>query len=129
MGHPNEEQTRQGYDAFAEGDLETVGGFMADDVVWHVLGRSRLSGEYRGRDEVFRYFATLFQELGGTLNIEIHDVLANDDHAVALTTIRAERNGRTIEQRGVDVYNMSDGKTTEAWTFVEDQEGIADFLE
>jgi ketosteroid isomerase-like protein len=129
MPHPNESQTRDGYDAFAKGDLETVGGFLTDDVVWHVLGRSRLSGEYRGRDEVFGYFATLFQELAGTLSIELHDVMANDEHAVALTTIRAERNGRRIEQKGVDVYNMSDGLVTEAWSFTEDQEAIAALLE
>ena len=125
MGHPNEDQTRQGYDAFAKGDLETVGGFMAEDIVWHVLGRTRLSGEYRGRDEVFGYFATLVQEFGGTLRIEVHDVMANDVHAAALTTIRAER----IDQKGVDAYNMSNGKATEAWTFVEDQEEVAAILE
>jgi hypothetical protein len=56
-------------------------------------------------------------------------VLANDEHSVALTTTRAERAGKTIEQKSVEVYNLTDGKTTEAWTFIEDQQEVAALLE
>jgi hypothetical protein len=35
----------------------------------------------------------------GTLRWELHDVLANDDHAVGLHITRAERNGRSLAER------------------------------
>jgi ketosteroid isomerase-like protein len=42
-------------------------------------------------------------------------VLANDDHAVALQIARAERNGRSLVDRVVYVFHLRDGKTAEAW--------------
>jgi hypothetical protein len=33
--------------------------------------------------------------------VEFHDVLANDEHAVALYVVRGEREGRTLEDRSV----------------------------
>ena len=53
--HPNVELTRQGYEAFAKGDLAALSGLIADDVTWHVLGIGPLSGDYRGRDGVFGF--------------------------------------------------------------------------
>jgi hypothetical protein len=37
----------------------------------------------------------------GTFRVEFHDVLANDEHAVALYVVRGEREGRTLEDRSV----------------------------
>jgi ketosteroid isomerase-like protein len=45
-----------------------------------------------------------------------------------VATTRAERAGTTIAQKSVDVYDMRDGKVTEAWTF-SDQQTVAAFLE
>jgi ketosteroid isomerase-like protein len=53
---------------------------------------------------------------GGTLRLELHDVLANDEHAIALYTTRAERKGRRLEDNEVNTFHMRDGKVTEVWT-------------
>ena len=82
--HPNVELTRRGYAAFAEGDMATLSELIADDVTWHQNGVGPLSGTYHGRDEVFGFFGRLAEETAGTFRLDVHDVLANDEHAVAL---------------------------------------------
>lgn len=48
--HPNVALLRSGYAAFATGDMATLDALFADDVVWHVAGRNRLAGAYKGRN-------------------------------------------------------------------------------
>jgi ketosteroid isomerase-like protein len=115
MAHPNEDLLRRGYEAFSSGDMQTLGELFAVDIVWHVGGRNQLSSDYRGTQEVFNLFGSFAQLTGGTLRIELHDVLANDEHAVALQKVTGEREGRTLDDNGVGVYHVREGKVTEAW--------------
>ncbi len=129
MAHPNEELTRRGYAAFASGDMATLNELFADDIVWHVSGRGPMSGDFEGKDAVLAYFGRLAQETGGNFRIEIHDVLANDDHAVALTTASGERQGKTLENaKGVQVFHVRDGKVTESWFHSGDQYADDEFF-
>ena len=57
--HPNVEQARRGYEAFAKGDVTTMSELIADDVIWHAKGVGPLSGDYHGRDQVFGFFGRL----------------------------------------------------------------------
>lgn len=125
--HPNEELLRNGYDAFSKGDLDTIRELFAEDIQWHVLGKSSLAGDYKSRDEVFGFFAKLLTETDGTFKIEVHDVLANDTHAVVLARSTAQRKGRTLDENSVAVYHVSRGVTTEAWFFEPDQDAAAAF--
>lgn len=118
--HPNLEAARVGYKAFAEGDIATLNDVMADDVVWHFPGDNTLSGTYEGKDAVMGMFGRLAQETGRTFDQEIHDMLANDEHGVALVIDKAERGGETFEGRAVHVFHMEDGKLTEFWSIQED---------
>lgn len=126
--HPNEEQLKKAYQAFGSGDLDTVGQLLADDVLWHVGGDTPISGDYKGRDEVFGFFAKLVQETGGSFKLDVHDILANDEHAVALCHTSAQRNGKTLDQNVVHVYHIgTDGRATEFWGFPEDSRVIEEF--
>ncbi len=40
VGHPNEDLIRTAYDAFGRGDTDTVGELFADDIAFHVSGKS-----------------------------------------------------------------------------------------
>ena len=126
--HPNEDLIRGTYEAFAAGDLEAVAESFADDIVWHSLGQSRFSRDYTGREDVFGLFGTLFEETGGTFRIELNDVLANDERAVALTTNRGERLGRTLVYEEAAVFRLAAGKIAEAWLYVDDPEAHAAFF-
>jgi ketosteroid isomerase-like protein len=67
------------------------------------------------------------QESNGTFRVEIHDVLGNDEHAVALGTVTAERNGKSITDRYTHVVHIQDGKVTESWIFNEDPTAVDEF--
>lgn len=125
--HPNLASARAGYEAFAVGDLATVGDLLADDIVWHSGGDNILTGDYVGKEAVFGYFARLLQETGGAFKNQIHDMLANDDHGVALVTVSAKRGGRSLEASIVHVFHMSNGKMTEFWAVAEDQAQFDEF--
>jgi ketosteroid isomerase-like protein len=121
MAHPNEELARKGYKAFAAGDIETVKGLLADDVLWHIPGRSPLAGDYKGRDEVLGFFAKIAERSGGTFKLDVHDVLANDEHAVVLVVAKAERAGKRLNEPLVHVSHIKNGKITEFWAHPSDQ--------
>jgi ketosteroid isomerase-like protein len=125
--HPNLESARAGYAAFATGDMAAVGDLLADDIVWHSGGSNILTGDYEGKEAVFNYFARLMQETGGTFKNEIHDMLANDEHGVALVTFSAARGGKSLEGSIVHVFHMRDGKMTEFWSISEDQAQFDEF--
>ncbi len=119
--HPNATLLRNGYEAFEKGDMAVLTDLFAENVVWHVPGDSPISGEHRGREAVFAAFAKTAQLSGGSFKIEVHDVLANDEHTVALTRATGSRQGRQLTSLDTDVYHMSNGKVTEFWSFAEDQ--------
>jgi len=125
--HPNEDTARKAYVAFAEGDMATLSALMADDLTWNVPGDNSISGTYRGKEEVFGFLGTVAGETGGSMALDIHDVLANDDHAVALVRNTASRGGDVLDQRFVHVMHLADGAITEFWAFAEDQAAVDQF--
>jgi uncharacterized protein len=127
MAHPNEDLVRRGYVAFGTGDFATLRELFADDVVWHVGGRSTITGDYKGKNEVFGFFAQLAERAGGTFRVDVHDVLANDVHVVALVTLTAERAGKTLNDEGTQVYQVQGGKVTESWFHPSDQYASDEF--
>ncbi|MFL6184720.1 MAG: nuclear transport factor 2 family protein [Actinomycetes bacterium] len=128
MAHPNEELTRRGFDAFAKGDVDTLRELFDQDAVWHVPGRSPVSGDYRGVDAILGSFARIAELTGGTFRTEVHDVVANDDHAVTIYVGRGEREGRTLEDRNVLVSHIRNGKLVESWLFSEDLYAADEFF-
>ena len=127
--HPNAELIRRGFDAFNAGDMETLAEMIAEDAVWHVPGRNVLSGDHRGRDAIFGYYFAKTMELtGGTFKAELHDALANDEHAVALHRLTASREGKTLDDRGTLVAHVRDGKLQEVWQSSSDPYAVDDFL-
>ncbi len=90
-------------------------------------GNNTLSGDYEGKEAVLSFFGRLMQETGGSFKNDIHDMLANDEHGVALVTQTATRGGTSIEGPVVQVFHMRDGKMTEFWTFARDQSAIDEF--
>ena len=86
-----------------------------------------LCGDYKGRDAVLGAYARIQELCDRTFRIELHDVLANDQHGVALTRWTASREGKQLNVQVTDVYHIKDGKVVEFWSFVEDQRLDAGF--
>ena len=128
MAHPNEEIVREGYAAFGRGDLEALQSrFFAAGIRWHFPGRSPFGGDYEGIGQVLDWLGRTFQASDGTIRIDLHDVIGNDEHVVALTTVRAERAGKHLEDNTVQIFHLQDGKATEVWTHPADLYASDDF--
>lgn len=129
MTHPNEILLRESFAAFQQGDLAAIQSkYFAADICYHVAGRSSISGDYHGIEEVFGFFGRLFELSGGTLQLELHDVVANDQHGVALFAVRAERDGRLFVGNEILLGHVGpDGKATEVWTQPVDQYASDEF--
>lgn len=120
--------TRRGYAAFDSGDLAALTEILDEDCVWHVTGVGDLDGDYVGRAATFGFFAALAQEFGGTFKLDVHDILANEEHVTVLCTTSATRNGKELRMPTVHVYHVRDGKTVECWSAVTDPQAALDFM-
>jgi uncharacterized protein len=67
---------------------------FSPDMVWHQGGPNQTSGDYRGVDSVLGLLGKLAQLTDGTFSVALHDVLASDEHAVALAVCKGQRGGR-----------------------------------
>jgi uncharacterized protein len=110
MTHTNEAVVRRAYDAINRGDSEAFVREFTQDAVWHGAG-----AQISGARAIGELVGQLRTASGGTLHIELHDVLANDEHAVALQVTQAERDGRILSDRVVYVFHLRNGKIAEAW--------------
>ncbi len=128
MAHPNEELVRRGFDAFSKGDGDTLRELFDQDFVWHTPGRGPFAGEHCGVDAILSLFARTMELTGGTFRVELHAVLANEEHAVALYVAHANREGRTLEDRSVLVSHIRNGRFLETWQYSEDQYAADEFL-
>lgn len=128
--HPNVALVRRAMQAMNEMDMSKaaeemafVDAFMADDIVWHEIGRAE---PRRGKDELR---AAMGDGMGDTtIRYEVHDVVANDEHAIVLGTATATRGDRTLEYRTAEIFHIRDGKATERWAFSDDTEAIVAFF-
>lgn len=113
--HQNGEVLRKLYEAFDKADLATIQNSMADDGVLHVAGDGPLSGDYKGKDEILAYLGDVVSRSEGTFKVEVHDILANDQHVVVLSRVTAEKGGQRIDENGVEIFHVTSGKISEAW--------------
>ena len=122
------ERTRRGYEAFDNGDVDTVLQLFAEDIKWHVGGQSKYAGDYDGRDAVFGFFGRLMQD-GLQQKHKIHDILASDDHVVVLAKVTITYKGQTITSQAADIHHENEaGQTTEFWRFAADQKAFDELV-
>ncbi len=121
--HPNAKILNDMADRMKTGDMEAAFDVLSDDVEWHEIGRAEPT---RGKQALGQRYA----ESIGDFEIEakLHDVVANDDHAVQLMDVTARRGGKTLEYRTAEIYHMKDGKITARWAFSDDTAKIVEFF-
>jgi uncharacterized protein len=120
MAHPNADLVRKGFEAFNTGDMATLDSILADDVVWHSAGRNLLSGDFVGKQAVFGNFALIPAETDA-FSQEIHAIVADDEHTVALVNATLTRHGNTATFGQVFVFHIEGGKAKEVWLTPVDQ--------
>jgi len=118
---------RNGYDAFARGDVQGALAAFAQDILWHIPGRGPLSRDYRGPAEVLGFFSHFMELSGGTFRIQVDDVLAKGERVVVLCTESAQRGGRSWSSPQVHVWTVRDGRATVFWQYQGDQQTEDEF--
>jgi ketosteroid isomerase-like protein len=113
---------RKGYDDFAKGDIPAVLEAFDLSISWHVPSHSPLSGDYKGHDEVVRFFKRTMELSGGIFAIDVQQVLAEENVVIALVTVKGERNGRSAAFPEVHVWRLANGKVTEFREFQGDEQ-------
>jgi hypothetical protein len=119
--HPNERLLRAEYAARRRRDDASLADVFADDVVWHVPGRSAIAGEYRGREQVMQYVRRRRALVQDSFEITVEDVLANDEHGLVIASGSAVRDGTNLTWRAHGLYRFDNGRIAECWVLPEDQ--------
>jgi uncharacterized protein len=126
MAHPNADLVRRGFEAFGSGDMATLDQIIADDATWHSVGRTPLSGDFVGKEAILGSFATIVQETD-SIQQDIHAIIADDEHAVALVNGTITRGGKTFTSGQVFVFHVKDGKAVEVWVTQQDPYAADEF--
>ena len=122
--HPSATLIREGLQAFNRGDIQAMADTLADDVEWHEIGRAE---PIRGKAALAALYSGA-PEPDADITTEVHDVVANDEHAIALVTATARRGSRTLTYRTAEIFHVRDGKVTARWAFSDDTAAIKEFF-
>ena len=128
MAHHANADVVHGYFAAVERDPTETSALYSPDVVLHYSGTHRLAGEHRGPAAIQELFRRSREAFNGTQRLEVHDVVASDDHGVALLAASAELDGRRVIWNRVVDFHISDGRITEQWILDGDQRLVDDIV-
>ncbi|MCX4783614.1 nuclear transport factor 2 family protein [Streptomyces sp. NBC_01264] len=110
------------YESLVGGDMERLGGLLADDIVWHQPGAGALSGIHRGRDAVLALFGEFMGRSHGTFRLVVREVMVNGPLVAATVDFTADRPDRApLGMSGVDLMRIEEDRITEVWLFSQDQ--------
>jgi ketosteroid isomerase-like protein len=119
--HRAEQLLRELYDRFSKGDIEGALAMCTDDVVFHVPGTAPFSGDYTKAtlpDLVWQ----VMQISGDTLGDLPSEIIADDEHGVAVLDHTLRRGGGVIAYRVEHVWSFRDGKFCECVVRPRDEE-------
>ena len=120
--HPNVALVRELLEAFDTMDVEKLEAHLSPDLTWHMIGGETT----RGIESLASAMPPAGDDFG--IDVDVHDVVGNDDHVVALVNATARVGGQTFTYRTAEIYHVADGKVTERWAFSDDTEAINEFF-
>jgi ketosteroid isomerase-like protein len=126
--HPNATRIRGLFAAFRARDIDGIRGALSETAVWHFPGKAgKLSGSHTGHAGIFAFLARVGELTGGSFELELEDVIANDERAVAFFRGHAQRSGRTLDNPTCLKIHLRDGRASEIWEFVWDLDAVDRF--
>jgi ketosteroid isomerase-like protein len=100
---------RDSYEGMNNRDLERAHQSFADDAVWHGVQR-----DFNGKKALMESARKVIEL--DEFKIEPHDILANDEHVVALNKVTIRNKGQAAEFLGAEVFHLNEeGKIEEGW--------------
>ena len=109
------------YDAAGRGDMDKCFALLADDIEWTNIGTTRLSGTYRGKqDLVERLLGPLFSLLRAGIRSRIERLVGEGDIVVAQTSGIAETlDGKPYNNTYCQVIRLRDGQIIEVKEYLD----------
>ena len=127
MAESKEDIVRRGYQAFVEGDMETLGSLYTDDVVQTMPGKNLVSGEYKGRDNVLGLYGKFFELSGGTFKVELKSLRTEGDKVISVHDAQGERGGKSLSDDESIAFAFSGDKVSRLDVTAGDQAAVDDF--
>ncbi len=119
--HPNAQLYRTAMEAMMGGQGAPED-YFAEDLVWWQIGSAE---PLRGLDAVAEALSG-FE--GVDFEVDVHDVVANDEHIVGLVQATVRDGGDEFSYRTAEIAHVEEGKITERWAFSDDTQAIIDFF-
>ncbi|MDO0915029.1 nuclear transport factor 2 family protein [Streptomyces sp. DT2A-34] len=126
--HPHAQLVRKGYEAFSRGDMDTLRTLLTGDATHHFPGEHPLAGDHKGQDACVQMYQRLFEESGGTLNVELRQLFVDGrGHVMAVHHSTAERQGKHLDLDGGIVFRIVGDKASDLDECVDDIDKLNDF--
>lgn len=122
--HPNAARYRELSKTVEAGDFSSYIDAISDDVEWWEIGADE---PVRGKAALAERMQSMMAS-GGSIKADLHDVVANDEHMIALVSATVEREGKTLSYKTAEIYHVKDGKITHRWAFSDDTAAINEFF-
>jgi ketosteroid isomerase-like protein len=107
--HPNILRYMHTIKAFNDNDLNAASEYCSEDIVYRIVGRSPIAGEYRGIEQ-FDNALKLVKELSGeTIKFEPQVVLADNQAVMVYGHATAQREGKTLNTDHAYLYRFNNG--------------------
>jgi uncharacterized protein len=123
------ELMREYIGAARSGEWGKAYGFFADDVVFHVPGRSKWAGHHRGRDKAIAYIenARAIAD-AGEVRVELDAMLEGEDRVGLMVREVFDRPEGPVEILRTNVYRVEGDRIVEAWIFEQNQHEVDELL-
>jgi ketosteroid isomerase-like protein len=115
--------------AAKRGDWDTAFGYFAEDIEFHIPGRSAFAGHRRGKAAAVDYIKSVRDQYAdGKIELELIDMLASDERVALLVRERFHGDGPPLEIRRANVYRVRGDQIVEIRVFEADQYIVDELL-
>jgi ketosteroid isomerase-like protein len=116
--------------AAKRGDWDTAFGYFAEDIAFHIPGRSAFAGDARGKDGAIAYIQTIRDHYrDGEIELELIDMLVSDERVALLVLERFHGDGPPVEIRRANVYRVQGDEIVEISIFEADQYVVDELMD
>lgn len=114
--HPNIARYRRMMAAFNANDLSVIHEVVAERVEYIVPGKSSIAGHTHDIAGLISMLRRGKELSGGTLQLDLRSVVADDHYLFVYGRIHAERAGRVLDSDHCVVFRFENGKIVEGRT-------------
>jgi ketosteroid isomerase-like protein len=101
-----EELHRRQGEMYAGGSSDAVVELLAEDIVWHVPGKSPIAGDHRGIGQVIDYFERRRRLVNSTMRMNPGEVISEGDAVAQFVEGIAVLDGEQISWQTIGVYRV-----------------------